>query len=597
MKRNSFKLIYKTCLAGCLLLTFSCKKVFDLPAKGQVDAVNSYQNVADANAAVVGIYGKLQTIADRYIVLNELRADLMSPTINADANLKAINNHTETTDNPWADPKPWYNLILNCNDAMYHFDDMLKTGKLKPVDYQQRYSDIGTLRCWLYLQVGIHYGTVPYVTDPISNITDLNDATKFPRLNLDQLIDKLVTFMNDPSRYLDIYSTTDPITSSTSSSLNATVDGNSTSLFYINKQSFKGEINLWKGNYTTASTAYHTLSDQGVITTGNNAAAQPTYEQFKVNAFTGMFISYNSPSGTPSPTQTENPLNDGPTAGWRQIFADPAFSTNTSCEYIWRIPFSTSFSPANPFVDLFSNQGGSYKLTVSQALIDNWNAQVQNNGYPYDARGRIAVRTINGQPVIMKQLYYYLDNSSFLPINVLQKNGYWMLNRAGAMQQKFAEAACNDNQVKVAYALLNVGISNVFTTTPVPADRTNTMQTFLPPPYDMDGRQGGPQNYHGLWYRETGTRTRANLRPLSANLYLNNDKIGLENEIIDESARELSFEGYRWGDLVRVARRRNDPSFLANKVYNKLVKENNPEAINVQKKLMTQAGWFMPFKL
>lgn len=598
MKRTSIKFIYRTCLIGLAITTFSCKKVFDLPAKDQVDAVNAYQNVADANAAVVGIYGKLQTIADRYIVLNELRADLMSPTINADANLKAINDHNETTANPWADPKPWYNLILNCNDAMYHFDDMLKTGKLKPVDYEQRYSDIGTLRCWLYLQVAIHYGTIPYVTDPVSNLSDLNDASKFPRLTLDQVVDKLAEFMNDPKRYLDVYSTTDPITGSTASALNTTVDGLATNIFFINKLSFKGDINLWKGNYNEASKAYRTLSDDG--TKDGNTAAQPYYERYKVvgspngSTFT---ISYGSPSSTPNPNQVENPLTDGQTSGWRQIFADPAYSTNTSEEYIWRLPFSTTFSPANPLIDLFSNQGGSYKLTVSKALVDNWNSQVQNNGYPYDARGRIAVRTLNGQPVIMKQLYYYLDNTTFLPINVLQKTGYWLLYRTAAMQQHFAEAACNDNQVKVAYALLNVGIPNVFTTTPIPSDRTNTMQTFLPAPYDMDGRYGGPQNYHGVWYRETGTRTRANLVPLSANLYLNNDKIGLENEIIDDSARELSFEGYRWGDLVRVAHRRKDPSFLADKVYNKLFKEGNPNAAIVKQKLMTEAGWYMPFKL
>lgn len=595
MKRTTIKFIYRTCLVGLAITTFSCKKVFDLPAKDQVDAVNAYQNVADANAAVVGIYGKLQTIADRYIVLNELRADLVSPTLNADTYLKQLNTHTETTDNPWADPKPWYNLILNCNDAMYHFDDMLKTGKLKPVDYQQRYSDIGTLRCWLYLQVATHYGTIPYVTDPVSNLSDLNDATKFPRLTLDQVIDKLAAFMNDPNRYLDVYATSDPITGSTASALNTTVDGLATNLFFINKLSFKGDINLWKGNYNDASKAYRLLADEGLK--GGDASGQPYYERFKVTGFTALGIGYGNPSSNPNPNQTENPLSDGPTTGWRQIFADPAFSTNTSCEYIWRLPFSSAFSPANPFVDLFSNQGGSYKLTVSQALVDNWNSQVQNNGYPYDARSRIAVRNINGQPVIMKQLYYYLDNSSFLPINPLQKPGYWLLNRAGAMQQKFAEAACNDNQVKVAYALLNVGISNVFTTNPVPADRTNTMQTFLPAPYDMDARQGGPQNYHGTWYRETGDRTRANLVPLSANLYLNNDKIGLENEIINESARELSFEGYRWGDLVRIARRRNDPAFLADKVYNKLVREGNPAASTVRAKLMTQSGWFMPFKL
>lgn len=594
MKRVSFKLIYRTCLVCCLVTTFSCKKVFDMPAKNQVDAENAYQNVFDANAAVVGIYGQFLSLADRYIVLNELRADLMSPTANADIYLKQLNTHTETVDNPWADPKPWYKLILNCNDALYHFDDMLKTGKLKPIDYQQRYSDIGALRCWLYLQVGIQYGSVPYVTDPISNITDLNDATKFPKITFDQLLDKLAAFMNDPVRYLNTYSATDPITGSASSSLNVTVDGQGSSLFFINKYALKGDINLWKGNYNIASTAYRTISDIGPITSNNNPADFTTYEQFKA-CYDNMNVSYGNPSGTPNPNQTESPLNDNNVTGWRQMFADPTVSTNSRSELIWRLPFSTAFAPVNPFISLFSNQGGNYQLTVSQTMLDSWNSQVQNNGFPYDARGRIAVRTVAGQPVIMKQLYYYLDNSSFLPVNVLQKPGYWLLYRTGVLSNRFAESACNDNQLKLGYALLNIGVGNVFAPNPLPSDRTNTMQTFLPAPYDMDGRSGGPQNYHGIWYRQVGTRSRANLVPLPASTY--NDKITLENAIIDEAARETSFEGFRWGDLVRIARRRGDPAYLADKVYNKLLKEGNPAASSVRAKLMDPNGWYMPFKL
>jgi hypothetical protein len=599
MKNIYIKFIYKISLVCCLFTVLSCKKTFDLKPQDQVDVTNAYQNVYDANAAVIGIYGKLQTIADRYIVLNELRADLMSPTANADIYLKQLNTHTETTDNPWTDPKPFYNIILNCNDAMSHFDNMLKTGKLKPADYQQRYSDVGALRCWMYLQLATWYGSIPYVTDPVSNITDLNDATKFPKLSFDQVIDKLATFMNDPARYLDVYPTSDPITGLTNSVLNITVDSYATNIFFINKYALLGDINLWKGNYTLASFAYKHLSEFGVTSTGGNTSAIQYYEQFKVTYGT-FFTSYANGS--------ENQFVDGQLSGWRQIFADPTVSTNESLEVMWRIPFNVNFAPVDPFINLFSNQGGSYLLTASQVMMDNWNSQTQRNGFPYDARGRVAVRTLNGQPVIMKQLYYYLDNTTFQPINPLNKPGYWLLYRTAAMQQHFAESACEDNQIKVAYALYNVGVHDVFSpyltnpitgATGVPSgfDPTNSEQTFLPPPYDMDGRSGGAQNYHGIWYREVGTRTRANLVQSPTSLYTTNDKIGLENAIIDESARELSFEGYRWGDLVRIAHRRGDASFLADKIYNKLLREGNGAAGAARAKLMDPNGWFMPFKL
>ena len=54
-----------------------------------------------------------------------------------------------------------------------------------------------------------------------------------------------------------------------------------------------------------------------------------------------------------------------------------------------------------------------------------------------------------------------------------------------------------------------------------------------------------------------------------------------------EAARELAFEGERFYDLIRVARRRNDPGYLASEIsekypagkqeqiYNYLLDENN----------------------
>ena len=49
--------------------------------------------------------------------------------------------------------------------------------------------------------------------------------------------------------------------------------------------------------------------------------------------------------------------------------------------------------------------------------------------------------------------------------------------------------------------------------------------------------------------------------------------ISIENNIIDEAALSLAYEGNRWEDLLRVARRRNDPAFLADKIFEKLNKE------------------------
>ena len=122
MKSNFFKLCFLLpVLAGTIVLS-SCKKIFDVKPETVLTGEQTYRNVLDADAAVLGVYSKLMKLAKPYVLLNELRADLMSPTVNADLYLQQLSNHNVTGDNPYIDPTPYYDVILNCNDVMKHFD-------------------------------------------------------------------------------------------------------------------------------------------------------------------------------------------------------------------------------------------------------------------------------------------------------------------------------------------------------------------------------------------------------------------------------------------------------------------------------------------
>ncbi len=63
-------------------------------------------------------------------------------------------------------------------------------------------------------------------------------------------------------------------------------------------------------------------------------------------------------------------------------------------------------------------------------------------------------------------------------------------------------------------------------------------------------------------------------------------KYCVEDLIVDEEALELAFEGTRFFDLMRVAHRRNDPSYLANK----LALRNSSLAT----KLLNEDNWYFP---
>jgi len=567
----------------CCAISVSCNKTLDKNPETSLVSTQVYRNVFDADAAVIGVYGKFMGLAKQYVILNELRADLMQVTDNADADLMAVNTHSTTETNTYTNPKDFYSLINNCNDVLKNFDIMLKDNKFKLSEYQQRYSDIGCIRSWLYLQLGIHYGTVPYVTHPLENIDDVRDASKYPMLPFNQLLDSLISFTAALPYQLPY---------PTGTSLITTVDGVSTARFFIEKNGLLGDLNLWKGNYTTAATYYRALMES----TGYNltSGTEVFYNNFKVRY---AEVVTNNDLAVGYIRFKENDINsivDNNSQGWRSMFARGQDAI-WNWEMMWVLPFNASFAPVNPFIDLFSNNGGKYLVKPSQQAISYWNSQLQSNGFPYDARGGMTYKTMGGQPVIMKYLYNYLNESTLLPTNPLLKNGQWFLNRAAAIHLHFAEAANRDGRTKLAYAFVNNGIQATFDTNAVSGrDVTNLMNTLsYPAPYNFDARNGEFPRFRGDWHRHAGLRGRARLvnTPRSDTLSI----IDMENSIINEGALELAYEGYRWPDLLRVALRRDDPSFIADKIYQKLLKENNPAAATVRAKLMRKE-YYLPFK-
>src|ERR1044072_1804746 len=183
-----------TLMAIAMVSLASCSKILDVKPEDELDESDMYRTVYDADAAVIGIYGKFVGLAERYVFVKELRADMLDCTLNADENLRQLSSHTVTEGNPYANPRPFYEVIINCNDVLKHFKIMRDENKLKDAEFQQRYADVAFLRSFLYLQLGIHYGEVPYVTDALENINDVNDASKFPRLSFNTLIDSLISF-------------------------------------------------------------------------------------------------------------------------------------------------------------------------------------------------------------------------------------------------------------------------------------------------------------------------------------------------------------------------------------------------------------------
>lgn len=583
MKKRSIKAILLAATLTALL--GACKKAFDSMPGTELDASQMYRNVYDADAAVMGIYGKFMSLADRYVILNELRGDLLEYTNNADEYLQQISTHNVSADNPYASPRPFYELILNCNDVLKNFLVMKEKNALKEAEFNQRYADIASLRTFLYLQLGIHYGDeVRYVTDPLETVESVKDERRFPKIKFEDLLDSLVHFM-ESIPFKDQYPA--------GTTLNITLDGIPLNNFFINKKCLLGDLYLWKGDYTRAATWYRQVME--IATAGSTG--ENYYTQYKLG-WGGNFNHYVSYTRA-GDASTLNYAD-----GWRTIFDRP-YDAGYTREWVWAIAYDSRFKPDNPLVKLFSPTGGSYLVKPSQAIIDNWNSQRQRpvtiagagNGIPYDARGLLSVNMIGGQPVVMKYLYGYINYATGLPTNPLTKNGKWYLFRQTHLHLRFAEATNRDHHHRLAYSFINSGIGAAFPPPSGVTDLTQYQNTLsYPPPYNFDARNGNIPYFRSDWYRHIGIRARALVTEDTVAAGADS-LIHIENSIINEGALENAFEGTRWPDLLRIARRRNDPSFLAEKIYAKLQKDGIPGAEAVKIKLLSKENWYLPFKL
>lgn len=189
MKKN---LIYTVTFLLCGAIFFSsCEDMLNVESD-RVEYEFDDWALSDSVYSVLGILKSVQGVGDRQILLNELRADLI--TISDEKAVVDIQELSKSifnlNSNEYLDVKDYYTIINNCNIYLARVDTSLEKNNVKLM--LREYVAVKSVRAWTYLQLAINYNQVPYFTEPILTHSAAEDVMNKPMLGRNEIITNLI---------------------------------------------------------------------------------------------------------------------------------------------------------------------------------------------------------------------------------------------------------------------------------------------------------------------------------------------------------------------------------------------------------------------
>lgn len=553
------KNIYKTIAVLCLAISSqgfqSCSEMdSDLVSfveDNQLDTPN------DTVYSLMGIVNKMQVIADRTVLLGELRGDLTSLTSHAHLDLQDIANFTADTDNPYNNARDYYAVIQNCNYFLANADTTLTKRGVKV--FEKEYGVVKAYRAWTYLQLAINYGSVPFFTQPT-----LTDKEAQPSLYEYYDVKQIANyFIKDLAPYVD----TEYPDYGAMGTLNSR-------RFYIPVRVLLGDLCLWAGRYQEAAQYYHDyLTRQGQVhPTGTARVAWSKYDFSEMeDGYASQFSVQSDEILTIIPMEAEE--YDGVVSHLVDVF-----NSTEGNNFFYQATHSTAYdelSRSQHYVLVYNDPVSQLPDTVSPDGMTFPNESLRGDLRQqsiYVLRNEES--TSNTQSSIRQTCYKYSSGH----VNLYRLQHIYLryaeaLNRAGYPESAFAVlkyGLCKDNIDRYLSANERQAAGNLI---------SFSEYTFL------------RENTQGLHSRGSGNANADTTYVIPALTSTADSILYVEDRICDEMALETAAEGLRFYDLMRISLHRNDPTFLANKVARRQGSGNYDAAL--YSLLSDQKNWYL----
>ena len=572
-------------LAGAAALT-SCEDFFEQESDHVIYADQDHlNNAVDTIYSVTGVMDKLQLLADRTILLGELRGDLVEITDYAPAAVRQIYNFEVDDDNIYNSPRDYYAVINNCNYFIAKADTALKNNRNEYI-FKREYAAMKAFRAWTYLQLALNYGEVRFVTEPILTKQQADAESSYPLLSIQKLCDALI---QDLSPLVPEYAAEYPQYTS--------IGGSDTRFSYFPLYIMLGELNLWAGHYREAALSYY-----------NYIATR--------NGMNGYY--YTNTSAASWGTM--------PLTAWRSpnysLKGSISESYTTQSELITQIPISVEYDSVkneryNQLRVLFTSRDDNdyhVSLVPSKRIQDISEEQVYcmvtaalDTVYPPRTLDKHLAGDLRLQDWWYESENFRGKNNEQLTYQSIYK--YRTRNvhiwRRQMVYLRLAEAMNMAGYPRFAFKVLEEGISNQSIEQSVLpyytdlSDSTFIKQFDFPNQfYVLEGsdRAATQQGIHSRGCGDSRANAYYKYPEFSIDekgdttfFSLAEQQDSIERMIVTEEALELAFEGHRYYDLMRVALRRGDPAFLANRVA---MRSGTLDA-TLQSKLMNKNNWYL----
>lgn len=558
----------------------SCEDFFEQESDHVIFADKDHLgNAVDTIYSVTGIMDKMQILADRTILLGELRGDLVSLTDYAPANVRQIAEFNVDDDNIYNSPRDYYAVINNCNYFIAKADTALKNNRNQYI-FMREFAAVKAFRAWTYLQLALNYGQVRFVTKPILTKQDADRETDYPMLEIAPLCDELI---NDLKPLVPEYATEYPSYGS--------IAGVDTRLSYFPLYILLGELNLWAGHYGEAALNYYKYIStrnglNSYYATGTDGLSWGNEQQTTWDSYFIRLTGYNSymPQGeliTQIPISQE--YDSVPNPNYNQL--RNLFSVTDQNDNHASIVASNRLIEISEAQDYCMVTNSNDTIYVPKGLDNHMSGDLRLSYWWRMREGVLNPKTSTIETISMIRKY---DTRN---VRIWRRQMVYLhlaeaLNRAGypRFAFKFLESGVNNTVIKnevlpYCHTASDSAFVNQF-------DFNDTYYVLY------DGIKS--DNQQGIHSRGCGD-SRANKKYIfpefttGDTLALQTDSI--ERMILTEGALEFAFEGQRFYDLMRMALRRNDTGFLADRVYAR--KGNGTKDADIKKDLTNKNNWYL----